>query len=782
MHRLARVAPRLTPFRHVDVLPGPAVLFARWRHALSTEQQRIVELCASQNVKVIARPGSGKTATAEAVVAAYPGVATLVATYTRRLKLDTEKRLAPYPWATVTTFHALACKLSGQLVYTDEALSDFRKSGLPLQLHDIPDYKFIVIDKMQDMNEDLLWLAVALMFALEARSGVAPRLLCLGDPRQSLYEYRGGDSRYIELVDLIMKPASPYEWAVEDLSTSFRTSRATADFLNHCVLREQYITGFGDGPRPIYVHAVLSKEYINQIMSVLGPLIEQYGPQNTALLAPSVRTNWDLRPLTNYLSRSNVPVAISHSDEGILDDDITRGKLTVSTIHQFKGLERLLVLLWGFDNSYMHYFARAFPDDRYTNVRFLHSTRSRGQLVLLHDARQPPLPFFYLAALESFADFRNLANRSMKAQPTPVRDFHLPEGRRIPIAASEYARHARNEVLTPLIRTHTRVDKVAPSPDLLDISDKVCTHTRQRFWEFVADINGLAVTAGFEWHCLGTLNTLSTSANDFVDSRLLNISERALPSGVLFSMGQISALLSKCIWWEAHKSGYYSRYIQMKTRRRDWFSPKAFSEAISRLRLETLEHAVDPGLLIFERKMQIDLIVDGQETRMRGWPDIVLPPSDLTSADPAARRATIWEVKFTTILTNEHVAQLVAYAYMWSITESGPDDPFPRMILFNARTGEKWEIDTDAGSAYEMIAALLREKYTADARKLSDEEFLKRCAEVVEEARQLPTQDSWYDGDDGAQGIWYDEDGEEVNEEGEEEGNEEGDDDDERSD
>jgi Ni2+-binding GTPase involved in maturation of urease and hydrogenase len=62
------------------------------------------------NVMVSARPGAGKTATAEAVVAANPNVQTAIITYSKRLQLDTQRRLESYGSADVFTFHASVCR------------------------------------------------------------------------------------------------------------------------------------------------------------------------------------------------------------------------------------------------------------------------------------------------------------------------------------------------------------------------------------------------------------------------------------------------------------------------------------------------------------------------------------------------------------------------------------------------------------------------------------------------------------------------------------------------
>jgi hypothetical protein len=97
-----------TPIKHVD----PS---SNRRHVQTVKSQRkfkpspaqlaIVEACKTHNVMVSARPGSGKTATAEAIVRANPSTRIAVITYSKRLQLDTQKRLEGYRNADVFTFH-----------------------------------------------------------------------------------------------------------------------------------------------------------------------------------------------------------------------------------------------------------------------------------------------------------------------------------------------------------------------------------------------------------------------------------------------------------------------------------------------------------------------------------------------------------------------------------------------------------------------------------------------------------------------------------------------------
>jgi hypothetical protein len=82
-----------------------------------------------QCLVLISRLKLGKTATAEALVQANPDVPIAVVTYSKRLQIETQQRLAEYANVDVYTFHGLAGKLfGGTIVNNDDLLLDLRNS------------------------------------------------------------------------------------------------------------------------------------------------------------------------------------------------------------------------------------------------------------------------------------------------------------------------------------------------------------------------------------------------------------------------------------------------------------------------------------------------------------------------------------------------------------------------------------------------------------------------------------------------------------------------------
>jgi superfamily I DNA/RNA helicase len=241
--------------------------------------------------------------------------------------------------------------------------------------------RYVVLDEIQDLTEDLYWVTNTFVSAVTCATGRAPQILILGDARQVIYEFRGADARYLDLAPSVFSAVSPYNWDALALSKSFRLSQETASFVNHAFLGgEQYIEGMHrGGPKPLYVHANLSD--IRKLLALLVPLIQKYGPENTAILAPSIRNNPRLPPLTNALStKYGIPVAVSTADDVPLDADVIHGKVIVSTYHQFKGSEWDFVVVYGADSGYFSWIGRDLPDDRCPNATFVALTRARKQV------------------------------------------------------------------------------------------------------------------------------------------------------------------------------------------------------------------------------------------------------------------------------------------------------------------------------------------------------------------------------------------------------------------
>ncbi|KAI8665850.1 DNA helicase [Fusarium keratoplasticum] len=390
----------------------------------SREQKRVAKLCRTKNVVVSARPGSGKTTTAEAIIAAHPDLRVLVLTYSKRLQLETLRRLRRYPNCEVYTFHAMAGKLFGTVIRDDAALSEERRRVLgrnELPRWSPAPFDIIVLDEFQDCTELLFWLANCFILANNQKMGGEPaRIVVLGDERQSIYGFRGADDRYLTLASELLRPISPYPFSKAQLSESFRLSIQSVRFINEVFLGgESCITSTKTGPKPIVLRC--HSYDTHALAKQLWALVKRHGAQNTAILAPAVRKRGPVQDVVNVLSKKyGVPIAVSIDDEVPLDDRVIEGKMCVSTIHQFKGSERDLVILFGMDSSFFEFFGRNLPDDRCPNEVFVALTRAREQLVLVHHNSQKLMPFVSAQALYETADVIDMTTEQGRIRPVII--------------------------------------------------------------------------------------------------------------------------------------------------------------------------------------------------------------------------------------------------------------------------------------------------------------------------------------------------------------------------
>ncbi|KAK4459153.1 P-loop containing nucleoside triphosphate hydrolase protein [Cladorrhinum samala] len=688
----------------------------------SKEQQEIAKLCSTNNVVVSARPGSGKTATAEAIVAAHPDKRVAVLTYSKRLQLETQRRLRSYSNCEVFTFHAMAGLLFGTLVRDDVTLMKQRKlvrSINQLPWWNLEPFDIIVLDEFQDCTELIFWLTNCFILANNQNAeGQPARLVVLGDERQSIFGFRGADERYLTLAPDILSAVSPYPFVSAQLNRSFRLSDPSVRFINNTFLGgESYITSFKPGPKPVVLRCYHNSSALAKQLSLL---ISRYGPKNSAIIAPAVRSDGLLKDTVNALSGTyGVPIAVSIDDEVPLDDRVIKGKLCVSTIHQFKGSERDLVILFNIDSSFFDFLGRDLPDDRCPNEVFVALTRAAEQLVLVHPEGKEIMPFASVEALYESADVINLTRNPERIQKAPAPDRPLEPKLSLPpsITAQAMARHVKGEHLDPIIHHHLHIQVLSSLPDDQHIKPpNVVISDRERgFYEAVSDLNGLVVAAASEYAIAGTFSTLG-----------LGIDEMTGTVPELCSREGVSWLSRNACDYVAAVSGYRPRLNQMVDHDFDWISPDDLALAHNRLRQEL---SGDIGSLTFEADAGGTFSIGDQICEVFGRADIVAD-SPISYGDNAEAVKTVWELKFVAELSNQHVVQACIYAHFLGAQ---------RILLYNMRNGQKWEVTPHGPEDLRrLIERVLILKYTT-TRKTSDEEFAEMCRGVSSEVLSLRT-------------------------------------------
>lgn len=194
----------------------------------------------------------------------------------------------------------------------------------------IPKFEHVLVDEYQDVNA----AQIKILDALDA-----PNLFVVGDPRQSIYGWRGSDIRHI--IDFQKENTSC------DIITLKKNYRSTKHIVN---LANQAIKHMGvsdmepvqDGEKDIRLLQFPSEaseyEFIIQRL-----LMEDAKPSEVFVLA---RTNRQLNDLSDILKQRNIRHVV-RSDEVRKPVLASDDEITLATVHSIKGMEADVVYLIG---------------------------------------------------------------------------------------------------------------------------------------------------------------------------------------------------------------------------------------------------------------------------------------------------------------------------------------------------------------------------------------------------------------------------------------------------
>ncbi|KAJ3354035.1 hypothetical protein GGF32_002709 [Allomyces javanicus] len=358
----------------------------------SDEQQAIVQAVEQgHNLVVNAVAGSGKTTTVVFLCERVPHKKYLLMTYNARLKQETRQRASALGLGNlvVHTYHSFFVHTYPESrAYTDQRLIEFLDA--PGESRDL-DFDVIVIDEAQDMCP-LYHRAIAFVCSQNVRR---LQFAVFGDVCQSIYQYNGADSRYIELADQVFRTlAVDAPWESLCLRQTFRITSQMAAFVNECLYggESRMVSRKTGAEKPKYV---MCDSFGTRIFAEVVRTLEMgYRPDDIFVVAPSVRSRGSpCRTIANHLSRHGVRVYAPSGDNEPLDEDVLRGKIVFSSFHQVKGLERKVVIVFGFDASYFDLYKKDGTRTRCPNELYVACTRATERLVLVHDTSFGPLPF-----------------------------------------------------------------------------------------------------------------------------------------------------------------------------------------------------------------------------------------------------------------------------------------------------------------------------------------------------------------------------------------------------
>ncbi len=219
-------------------------------------------------------------------------------------------------------------KRNGQRDFTDQLIDTIRLFKEKKEL--ISDYDYVLIDEYQDINPSQISL-------IELINPAA--LFCVGDPRQSIFGWRGSSIKYI----LDFETKYPGSETIT-LTKNYRSNKHIVEMINKSITE----MGLADLESTIDtekdMHLMTFDSEAGEFEFVTQKIIASTLPREEIFVL--ARTNRQLAELSAKLKTVGIKHVLK-SDEINRSIEAKTGEVTLATIHAIKGLEAEMVFVIG---------------------------------------------------------------------------------------------------------------------------------------------------------------------------------------------------------------------------------------------------------------------------------------------------------------------------------------------------------------------------------------------------------------------------------------------------
>ena len=212
--------------------------------------------------------------------------------------------------------------------FADQLVDTIKLFGTHPEL--IPEFEHILIDEYQDVNSTQIKLIDILN---------PPNLFCVGDPRQSIYGWRGSDIRYI----LNFEDKYP-DCDIITLTKNYRSTKHIVNLINNSI-RNLGLTDLKsacEGEKDINLLKFASENA--EFEYIIKKIIASGLPGNKIFVL--ARVNRQLKELSQKMKLAGIN-HIVRSDEMKKSSKSKKSDVTLATIHAIKGLEAQMVFVVG---------------------------------------------------------------------------------------------------------------------------------------------------------------------------------------------------------------------------------------------------------------------------------------------------------------------------------------------------------------------------------------------------------------------------------------------------
>ena len=222
----------------------------------------------------------------------------------------------------------LAMKKSGLRDYTDQiihCLDFFRQNP-----DKVPILEHVLVDEYQDVNSAQIDLIDILNPA---------NLFCVGDPRQSIFGWRGSQIKYI-----LNFEENHQDCKIITLSTNYRSSKQIVELINSAMegARLPNLRHFNEASSEIKLAEFESED--DEMNFVVNKIKVMDIPKNEIFVL--ARTNRIISEVSDRMKLSGIN-HILRTEDHHADTEAAKDEVTLATVHSIKGLEADTVFVLG---------------------------------------------------------------------------------------------------------------------------------------------------------------------------------------------------------------------------------------------------------------------------------------------------------------------------------------------------------------------------------------------------------------------------------------------------
>jgi hypothetical protein len=403
--------------------------FSHGSVTLNEEQFKVVTSPLSENQRILASAGSGKTTTITARIAYLvehydidPSKILLV-TFSRAAAQEMIHRVYKLIGTVkmyAGTFHALSSQILREMTPKSVADQPFIDE-LPYRLvkwlqtpHGAKwaqRFKTIIVDEFQDIN-DIQWELLKCFYHKWATMSI------VGDDAQNIYTWRGSSVDYILNFHNAIPRVKDYQ-----LYKNYRSSEAIVTIANSIMrfiptlpFKEKMVAHTKGGQKPEVHFFFRATDEYDWIVNSIDKLVQQSGTGTVAVIS---RYNHDLFKIEErlHLKGHQYNICTNFDPERVKEHN---KRITLATIHASKGLEWDIVF---FMNLHDDVFPSRKSDEEIVCERrlfYVAATRAKKALYMTYSRHERSLSRFVREIPRSFLKFYNIASFKLSTNEAGV--------------------------------------------------------------------------------------------------------------------------------------------------------------------------------------------------------------------------------------------------------------------------------------------------------------------------------------------------------------------------